>query len=347
VLELTWTIIPAIVLTYLVINGWVVWSKTMDEPAKLIQSEKVEFEIVGQQFAWSVRYPGSDKKLGNHFFKNIDADNSFGLKVTDEAAWDDYLPREIVLPKGKNVHMVIRAKDVLHSVYLPHFRVKMDAMPGSPTEFWFVPTKTTQEMRNELDNQEFDYEVACTEMCGKGHYSMRYIVKVLEVEDYNKWLKESSKSSWALENGKYVLTQLNAQGAPTKTVASFINFMMKLDATKGQEQLNAYLADIGEKDKNATARFMSEISSADPNLGSSIHAMQQAKHLSTTTSDSIVTDTSSIDKFESDDKSKNLLQKVGDKIEDHREAKAEKNGDTYIPKENKVQALGNKIEAKK
>ena len=99
-LELAWTIIPAIVLTYLVFNGWQVWSKTMSEPPAQLMGDKVEIEVVGQQFFWNVRYPGADEELGAHYFKNIDADNAYGLKVTDAKSWDDFMPRQIVLPKA-------------------------------------------------------------------------------------------------------------------------------------------------------------------------------------------------------------------------------------------------------
>jgi cytochrome c oxidase subunit 2 len=66
----------------------------------------------------------------------------------------------------------------------------MDAVPGMPTKFWFVPTKTTYEMQSETGNPEFKYEMACTEICGRGHFAMRYVVVVDEPEDYEAWLAE-------------------------------------------------------------------------------------------------------------------------------------------------------------
>ena len=66
----------------------------------------------------------------------------------------------------------------------------MDAVPGMPTRFWFVPTKTTEEMRAELNDPEFEYEIACTEICGRGHFSMKKVIEVVEPEAYQKWLAE-------------------------------------------------------------------------------------------------------------------------------------------------------------
>jgi cytochrome c oxidase subunit 2 len=109
---------------------------------------------------------------------------------------------ELHLPVGKEVLLKIRAKDVLHSVFLPHFRVKMDAVPGMPTQFKFKPTMTTQEMRDKLGNQAFNYEMACTEICGRGHFSMRFPVVVDTQEDYEKWKK--SQEAWLKQNPDYM-----------------------------------------------------------------------------------------------------------------------------------------------
>jgi cytochrome c oxidase subunit 2 len=65
----------------------------------------------------------------------------------------------------------------------------MDAVPGMPTKFWFVPTKTTEEMQNETGNPDFKYELACAEVCGRGHFAMKMIIVVDEPEDYEAWLK--------------------------------------------------------------------------------------------------------------------------------------------------------------
>jgi cytochrome c oxidase subunit 2 len=193
-----WTIVPAIVLTILVVYGLTVWNKVM-APAP---EEAEVIEIMGYQFAWKVRYPGKDDKLGAYDFRLVDATNEFGLDFSDRSAYDDFTPRELHLPKGRPVEFRIRARDVLHSVFAPHFRLKMDAVPGMPTRFWFVPTKSTADMRAETGNPDFNYEIACTEVCGRGHFSMRLLVVVDEPEDYEKWKAE--QESWLSKNPEYM-----------------------------------------------------------------------------------------------------------------------------------------------
>jgi cytochrome c oxidase subunit 2 len=185
-LELAWTFIPAVVLAVLVFTGWRVWT---DVTAKA-PDDTNNIEIMGYQFAWEVRYPGMDGKLGNHDYRKISAINSFGIDPTDKASLDDFKYREMVIPKGEPVTFNIRARDVLHSVFAPHFRLKMDAVPGMPTSFTFTATKTTEEMREELNDPEFDYEIACTEVCGKGHFSMSKTMRVLEPKEYREWYKQ-------------------------------------------------------------------------------------------------------------------------------------------------------------
>ena len=161
-------------------------------------------EVIGQQFAWSVRYPGvKDKVLGTVNYKLIDnSGNEFGLDLTDKNSFDDFKSLELHLPVDKEILLKIRAKDVLHSVFLPHFRLKMDAVPGMPTQFKFKATKTTAQMREELGNPNFNYEMACAEICGKGHFSMRMPVVVEDQETYERW--KASQEAWLKQNPDYL-----------------------------------------------------------------------------------------------------------------------------------------------
>ena len=187
-LEVAWTFIPAIVLAVLVFTGWRVWTD-ITGPAP---ENTNNIEIMGYQFAWEVRYPGLDGKLGDYDYRLISATNPFGVDFSKEAAKDDFKYREMVIPKGEPVTFNIRARDVLHSVFAPHFRLKMDAVPGMPTSFTFTATKTTAEMREELNDPEFNYEIACTEVCGKGHFSMAKTLTVLEPDEYRAWYAEQT-----------------------------------------------------------------------------------------------------------------------------------------------------------
>lgn len=197
-LEIAWTIVPAIVLTGLIFSGWRVWVEINEESPE----DHVKLEIVGKQFNWMVRYPGPDGVLGKYDFRKIDATNQLGLDFSDKQAFDDFIPREIFLPVNKPVVFHIRARDVLHSVFAPHFRVKMDAVPGMPTKFAFTPTKTTQQMRDELGNPNFNYEIACTEVCGRNHFAMRFIIIVGEEDEYKAWLAQ--QKSFLSQNPEYV-----------------------------------------------------------------------------------------------------------------------------------------------
>jgi len=188
-LEVIWTTVPAVVMTGLVLSGLVVWNEITSEAPE----DAEIIEITGRQFAWMVRYSGEDGEFGKSNYKLMDdgMGNPLGVDFTDPNAFDDFSSAsELHIPKGKPVLLRIRARDVLHSVYIPHMRVKMDAVPGMPTKFWFIADKSTDEMKAQLNNSDFDYEIACAEICGKSHFGMRLVLKVDEPENYEKWKRE-------------------------------------------------------------------------------------------------------------------------------------------------------------
>jgi len=216
-LEIWWTAIPAVVMVLLVVRGLNAWNTVMADVKE--GEEVIEIEATGQQFNWIIRYPGPDGKIGARNFKLTTAGNQLGQDYRDEKNWDDPIPgQELYLPVGKKVRVRIIAKDVLHNFDLPHFRIKMDAVPGMPTYFVFTPIKTTAEYRQELRKypeynepfdpaeptgpkrwEKFDYELACAELCGKGHYSMRRVFKIVSQEEYD---------AWASRQESYYLTQV-------------------------------------------------------------------------------------------------------------------------------------------
>lgn len=191
-LELIWTLVPAVVMIGLVTVGIYYWN-VIFEPAK---PDAIVIEATAQQFKWDLRYAGQDNKLGEKRVRLIDLENNpWGQNWNDATNKDDFSADTLRLPLGKEVLVKINALDVLHNFYLPHFRVKMDAVPGIPTQFKFTPTKTTKQMREELGQPDFHYELACAELCGKSHYNMRKVVVVDTEEDFNKWLKEQKPIS--------------------------------------------------------------------------------------------------------------------------------------------------------
>lgn len=197
-LEIVWTAIPAIVLALLIISGWKAWSK-ITGPAP---DNAEVIEVMGYQYSWAIRYGGADKQLGDYDYKKIDVVNQVGIDFSDKASFDDFIPTKLFLPKGRPVLLQIRARDVIHSVYQPHFRLQMNAVPGMPTRFWFTPTKSTAEMRIETGNPEFEYELVCNKICGKGHFAMKYLIEVIEPEEYDKWY--ASQDAWLKQNSDYL-----------------------------------------------------------------------------------------------------------------------------------------------
>ena len=218
-LEVVWSAIPAVVMTFLVIKGLLAWNTVMADVAE--GDDHIEIEATGYQFAWHLRYPGADGILGSRDYKLTSAENPLGQVWTDPGNYDDFHPDELWLPVNKKVRVRITARDVLHNFYLPHFRVKMDAVPGLPTYFVFTPEKTTEEYRDELRNypeynkpkdpsdpeskmlwEEFNYELACAELCGKSHYSMRRIVRIVTQEEYDAWLAKQQSYYLSSIRGK-------------------------------------------------------------------------------------------------------------------------------------------------
>lgn len=197
-LEVIWTVIPAIVLTVMVGFGLFYWfGMTGEAPEKAMT-----VEITGSQFKWEYRYAGKDQILGKKYYKQIDDanNNPLGQLWDDPANHDDiYISGEDMhLVVNKPVKLVIGAKDVIHSVGLVHFRMKMDAVPGTPTTLWFTPIKTTKQMRKELNDPEFVYEISCDQMCGKGHYSMRGTIVVESQEEFDQWMASKKPKYYAV-----------------------------------------------------------------------------------------------------------------------------------------------------
>ena len=187
-LEVIWTVVPAIFLTVLVGFGLYYWfgiTKEAPEGSQVV-------EITGKQFNWLVRYPGKDAVLGrkNYRLTNASEGNALGVDWEDASSHDDIEATDVHLVVNKPVKFVINAQDVIHDVGLPHFRLKMDAVPGIPTTIWFTPKYTTAKMKEFTGNKDFVYEISCDQMCGSGHYSMKGIIVVETQEEYNKWLAD-------------------------------------------------------------------------------------------------------------------------------------------------------------
>lgn len=141
--------------------------------------DSLQVEVTGEQFVWQVRYPGKDGQFGLTDPTLTSATNPVGLDHNDPAAQDDIVStNQMHLPADRPVKVQLRSKDVIHSFFVPQFRVKQDAVPGMAIDIWFVPKK------------QGDYEIVCNQICGLGHYRMRGFIKVESTEAFEKWLNE-------------------------------------------------------------------------------------------------------------------------------------------------------------
>tara|TARA_B100000902_G_C27283723_1_gene903277 strand:+ start:473 stop:1450 length:978 start_codon:yes stop_codon:yes gene_type:complete len=182
-LELIWTIIPTIVLTGVIIYGLKTWDETMNVDT----SDAKVIELYSEQFKWTARSSGDDNELGDSDFRLVTDNNALGIDMQDESALDDRLLREVHLVVGKPVLLKFRSRDVIHSAFLPHFRVQMNCVPGLTTQFAFTPTKTTKQMRQE-EGEDFDYVLLCNKICGAAHYNMQMSFIVETQKEYDAWI---------------------------------------------------------------------------------------------------------------------------------------------------------------
>ena len=128
-----------------------------------------------------------------------------------------HVPATVHIPVGRPVKFVINAQDVIHDVGLPHFRLKMDAVPGIPTTLWFTPLYTTEEMKIRTGNPNFVYEISCDQMCGKGHFSMRGVIIVETEEEYRKYLATLEPQYYTVYPDKNPNKKTTAPAADTAT----------------------------------------------------------------------------------------------------------------------------------
>ena len=135
--------------------------------------------IVAEQFAWNVRYPGTDGVFGKTDIQLVGPANSIGLDPNDSAGKDDITTiNQLHVPVGKSVIVELSSKDVIHSFFLPVMRVKRDVIPGQVIPIWFEASKTG------------NFEIACAQLCGLGHYRMRGFFTVEAENDFNAWLSK-------------------------------------------------------------------------------------------------------------------------------------------------------------
>jgi cytochrome c oxidase subunit II len=170
------------------------WATQVDaRPAE--ESNPFEVRVVAQQFSWSVHYPGVDGIFGRTSPDLVDSDdNPLGIDKDDPNAVDDiYSPGVLRLPKGRQALVHLTTRDVIHSFFLPEFRVKQDVIPGMSIPVHFTPTMTTEEFRALVGDETRDFEIACAQLCGITHYAMRGYVRVDTEENIQAWLAKKAR----------------------------------------------------------------------------------------------------------------------------------------------------------
>ena len=153
-LEITWTVIPAVVFVALSFMSVSSWGRIKSHAPP----SDFQVQVTAKQFNWEILYPGPDGKFGSEDDLQVDND--------------------MHVPVNKVVHVILKSKDVIHSFFLPNLRLKQDAVPGRDILVWFEAVKPGK------------YELPCAELCGFGHSGMRGWVYVDTPEDYEKWAKE-------------------------------------------------------------------------------------------------------------------------------------------------------------
>ncbi|HEY6968575.1 MAG TPA: cytochrome C oxidase subunit II [Candidatus Angelobacter sp.] len=175
--EISWTVLVACLFFWFNITGERVWSEIKIHPAA---TDPVQVEVTGAQFQWYFRYPGPDGRWGRTDavkFAKPNEGNPLGIDPDDPAGKDDIVSASLVLPVNRDVDLTLRAQDVIHSVFIPAMRFKQDAVPGMSIHAYLRPLHTGT------------FEIACSQLCGLGHYRMRATVKVVSEQEFKEWLK--------------------------------------------------------------------------------------------------------------------------------------------------------------
>jgi cytochrome c oxidase subunit 2 len=158
-LEVIWTIVPAVICVVLALLSRRSWADIKQNMPK----DAMNVEVTAEQFAWNIRYPGPDGKL--------------------ETPDDVVTLNQLHFPVGRPLIVTLHSKDVIHSFFLPEFRVKQDAVPGMTTRIWLEATRTGH------------WEITCAELCGLGHFRMKGFVTVESAEEFERWLAETAREA--------------------------------------------------------------------------------------------------------------------------------------------------------
>jgi cytochrome c oxidase subunit II len=180
-LEIIWTAIPTAIFIGLWGYSNHLWSDVLHAPPP---SNSLEINVAAYQFGFSFQYAGADGKLGRSEARLVSNDNMFGNDPNDPDCKDNFISTILELPVNRPVHVRLASKDVIHAFYVPQFRLYQDILPGRIIDWvWFTPTKIGS------------YQLACSQLCGSGHYNMKAEIEVVSQADFDKWYNEKAKAS--------------------------------------------------------------------------------------------------------------------------------------------------------
>jgi cytochrome c oxidase subunit II len=160
-----------IILATMALPAWA--ARNAPPPA---DAQPLEIRVAAEQFALNIHYPGPDRVFGRTGQSFVSAANPIGIDRSDPAAADDIgLQNILMLPVHRTVVIELTSRDVIHSFTLNEMRVKQDAIPGLTARVWFTPIAIG------------DWEIACSQLCGLGHYRMRGEYHVVDQAGWDRW----------------------------------------------------------------------------------------------------------------------------------------------------------------
>jgi cytochrome c oxidase subunit 2 len=197
-LEVVWTLIPTAILIIIAASSQKTWSKIKHQPSESEATDPIHIEVVGRQFQWFFRYAGKDGKFGPRRpelvdFTSSNSDEMIGLDRSDPDGRDDILSPKMYIPVNRRVYIDLTSVDVLHSFFLPNFRLKLDAVPGINGRLWIESIKTNTEVNGvEADGTPKPFDIVCAELCGQGHFKMRGQLFAVSDQEYDRFIEEET-----------------------------------------------------------------------------------------------------------------------------------------------------------
>ena len=181
-MEIIWTLATVVLFVGLGLYARSAWAQVHFTDAA---PDALPIEVTAQQFTWNFRYAGPDGKFGRTKPELVSAStgNPIGLDSTDPASKDDIVSPVAAVPVGREVELIIKSQDVIHSFFVRELRLKQDAVPGMEIHMHFTA------------NDPGTYEIICSQLCGLGHYRMHSTITVMSEADYEKWLKDQEAAN--------------------------------------------------------------------------------------------------------------------------------------------------------